>query len=211
MNSSTRSLRDIAQLASDRLGGVRGRALDREAKKLGLTLSYTTVDKILAGTYTSRPTRPTLDALAQLSEVEPSEVYAAAGVALPMKPLADQLPPDVDTLTSEQRRIVIDLARVFVKQNQHERELQLRLGSGSNEDQDKPETNPPIKRTLRAVGPSSEVVQGQKIPDRDDPAFLIPPPIEQLAAHPYFKTEHEKFEEQYGERGEENQDSTLDD
>lgn len=69
-----------------------------------------------------------------------------------------------------------------------------------------PQTNPPGKRTLRAVGPSGEVSQEQKIPHQDDPDFEIPPPIEQLAAHPNFKTQHEKFEEAYGERGEENQD-----
>lgn len=206
MNSSTRSLRDIAQLASDRLGGVRGRALDREAKKLGLTLSYTTVDKILAGTYTSRPTRPTLDALAQLSGVEVAEVYEAAGAALPMKPLAEQLPPDVDTLTSEQRRIVIDLARVFVKQNQHERELQRQLGSGSNEDQDDPEANPPGKRTLRAVGSGREVVAGQKI-DPEDPEYLKPLERERMAAHPNVKLHRDKFDEIYGDAGEENQDT----
>lgn len=75
-----------------------------------------------------------------------------------------------------------------------------------HESQDKPETNPPGSRTLRAVGSSGEVVQGQKIPHRDDPDFETPPPLEQLAAHPYFKTKHEQFEEQHGERGEENQD-----
>lgn len=41
---------------------------------------------------------------------------------------------------------------------------------------------------------------------RNDPTYLTPPPIEQLAAHPHFKTHREKFEEAYGERGEENQD-----
>lgn len=42
--------------------------------------------------------------------------------------------------------------------------------------------------------------------DPMDPDVETPPPFEQLAAHPDLKTEHEKFEEQYGERGEENQD-----
>lgn len=38
-----------------------------------------------------------------------------------------------------------------------------------------------------------------------DPDFETPPSVEQLAAHPNFKTEHEQFEEQRGERGEEDQ------
>jgi hypothetical protein len=38
--------------------------------------------------------------------------------------------------------------------------------------------------------------------DRNDPAFLIQLPIEQLTEHPYFKTKHEKIEEAYGKRGE---------
>lgn len=72
--------------------------------------------------------------------------------------------------------------------------------------QDSPKKNPPGKRTLRAVSSSGEALKGQKIPHPDDPDFETPPPLEQLAAHPYFKTEHEKFEEAHGERGEENQD-----
>lgn len=77
----------------------------------------------------------------------------------------------------------------------------------TNADQDRPQTNPPSQRTLRAVGSSGEAFTGQKIPHPDDPDFEIPPPIEQLAAHPPFKLHREKFDEMYGERGEENQDS----
>ena len=55
MNDSQQlTLRDVAIRASERVGGLQGRALDREAKRRGLTLSYTTVDRIIAGTYKSQ-------------------------------------------------------------------------------------------------------------------------------------------------------------
>lgn len=123
-DKGTRTLRDIAQLASDRHDGVRGRALDREAKRLGLRLSYTTVDKILAGTYRSQPGPETLDALAALAGVDRAEVYEAAGVPLPMSSFAEQLPPDADLLTARQRDSVLAVVRQFAEANKalHERE-----------------------------------------------------------------------------------------
>lgn len=211
MNSTDRTLRDIAQLASDRLGGVRGRALDREAKKLGLTLSYTTVDKILAGTYTSRPSRLTLQALAQLSGASLEEVHLAAGKALPQKPLADQLPPEVDSLTPDQRRVVIDLARVFVKQNQREQALLLQAGTRGNDDnQEQQEADPSGERDAGEARRSGGAGQGQKsgssvasivqlqIPDDDE----VPA---DLAAHPNFETDRERFDRAHGAAGEESQ------
>lgn len=122
----------MAQAASDNNGGAGGRQLGRIAEKAGLTLSYTTVDKILAGTYTSRPGRKTLEALAQLAGLPLETVLKAAQMELPQARLADQLPPDVDTLTAEQRRIVIELARVFIKQNRTIRDLE----NAQPEDQD---------------------------------------------------------------------------
>lgn len=117
MHSTPKTLTEIAQAASDNNGGARGRQLGRIAEQKGLTLSYTTVDKILAGTYTSRPSRKTLEALALLSGVPVAQVYEAADQELPQARLADQLPPDVDSLTPEQRKVIIDIARVFIKEN----------------------------------------------------------------------------------------------
>lgn len=111
------TLQEVALLASRRVGGVQGRALDREAKKRGLTLSYTTVDRIIAGTYNSRPTAKTLTALATLAQIPIAEVYAAAGLPMAGRSLAEQLPHGADMLDEAQRRIVIDIVRVFVKQN----------------------------------------------------------------------------------------------
>jgi len=111
------TLRDVAIEASRRVGGLQGRALDREAKRRGLTLSYTTVDKIIAGTYNSRPSTRTLEALAELSRIPLEQVYAAARLPMPSRRLADQLPPEADLLDESQRRVVIDVVRVFAAQN----------------------------------------------------------------------------------------------
>ena len=111
------TLRQIAQLASDRNGGAHGRAIDRAAKKAGLTLSYTTFDRILAGTYTSTPSRKTLEALAVLAKVPVEDVYVAAGVPAPMARFADQLPPDADLLTGQQREAVLAVVRQFAAAN----------------------------------------------------------------------------------------------
>ncbi len=99
MESTELSLRQIAQMASDNNGGAKGRELDRIAKSKGLTLSYTTVNKIIAGTYTSRPGIKTVEALATLAGVPMAEAYNAAGIEAPQASLAEQLPPDADTLT----------------------------------------------------------------------------------------------------------------
>ncbi|MEV4991256.1 hypothetical protein [Pseudarthrobacter sp. LMD1-1-1.1] len=124
MHKRPKTLKDVAQAASDNNGGAGGRQLGRIAEKAGLTIAYTTIDKILAGTYTSRPGKKTLEALAQLSGLPLAVVYEAAQMELPQARLADQLPPDVDSLTPEQRKIVIDLARLFVKQNRQYQELE---------------------------------------------------------------------------------------
>ncbi|WP_284291130.1 hypothetical protein [Luteimicrobium album] len=117
MTKNPLTLRDVALRASERAGGLQGRALDREAKRRGLTLSYTTVDKIIAGTYTSRPTRRTLEALAELSGVPLVEVLLAAREPLPVQPLAELLPPDADLLSADQRRVVVDIVRQFARSN----------------------------------------------------------------------------------------------
>ena len=136
MHKRPKTLKDVAQAASDNNGGAGGRQLGRIAEKAGLTIAYTTIDKILAGTYTSRPGKKTLEALAQLSGLPLTVVYEAAQMELPQARLADQLPPDVDSLTPEQRKIVIDLARLFVKQNRQYQELETRTTIDAEDVQD---------------------------------------------------------------------------
>jgi hypothetical protein len=119
-NDRPLTLKDVAQAASDRNDGARGRKLGRAAEAAGVKISYTTVDDILEGRYKSRPGRAILDALVELSGMKREDVYAAAGVPLPLRPLADDLPPDADLLSGPQRRVVIDTVRLFA---QHQREL----------------------------------------------------------------------------------------
>lgn len=116
-NDEPLTLRDVALAASQRNGGARGRALGRIAESKGLTLTYTTVDNILEGRYKSTPKAPTLEALAELSGYSLEEVYAAAKMPMPLKPLRDDLPPDADLLTGPQRRVIIDAVRLFAQQN----------------------------------------------------------------------------------------------
>lgn len=118
------TLQDVARTAADKNGGKGGRSLQRIAEKKGLTLSFTTVDRILAGKYESTPQRPTIEALAVLADVPVEDVYEAAGIPLPMTPLAKQLPEGSDQLTVDQRRVVLDVIRGFIRDNRKMRDLE---------------------------------------------------------------------------------------
>lgn len=127
MGDQPLTLRDIALKASDRFGGVRGRALGREAEKAGVKIVYTTIDKIIAGTYRSKPTDTTLQALATLAQVPLEDVYLAAERPLPQARLADQLPAGSDLLTPSQREAVIVLVRQFIRANREAWEIRNQL------------------------------------------------------------------------------------
>ncbi|MGO2819476.1 MAG: hypothetical protein ACTIA5_01655 [Brachybacterium tyrofermentans] len=118
------TLQDVARTAADKNGGKGGRSLQRIAEKKGLTLSFTTVDRILAGKYESTPQRPTIEALAQLADMPIEDVYEAAGLPLPMAALADQLPDGSDLLTVHQRRVVLDVIRGFIRDNDRMADLE---------------------------------------------------------------------------------------
>lgn len=111
------TLRDVARAALDAHVGVSGRALERLAREHGLSISYTTINHLAAGTYKSRPSAKTLDALAALSGFTPAQVYAAAQLPLPQASFAEQLPPDVDLLTPPQRDSVLSIIRQFTQAN----------------------------------------------------------------------------------------------
>lgn len=134
MHNRPKTLKDVAQAASDNNGGAGGRQLGRIAEKAGLTLSYTTVDKILAGTYTSRPGRRTLEALSKLSGIPLAVVFEAAQMELPQARLADQLPPEADNLTPEQRKVIIDLIRLFIRENRHIQQLEANIAEDTDQE-----------------------------------------------------------------------------
>jgi len=121
------TLQDVARRAADLNGGKGGRALQRIATQKGLTLSYATVDRILAGKYESTPQRQTIEALAVLANMPLAKVYEAAGLPLPMAPLAEQLPDGSDYLTTQQRRVVLDVIRGFIRDNDRMVDLELEL------------------------------------------------------------------------------------
>lgn len=169
MADELRTLQDLARLASERHDGKRGRALGREAAKHGLTLTYTTFDNILSGKYLSTPRRETVDALALLASVPKETAYQVAGLPLPQAPFAEQLPSEVDTLDSDQRRVLIEMARVLVKQNRQIHDLE-RAGDGSEHS---------ATSMNRAEGNSADSNVRNL---RETPVYTDPPPATETAA-----------------------------
>lgn len=112
-NDEPKSLRDVARAALDRHKGVSGRQLAEIARGKGLTIVSTTINHMAAGTYTSRPTAKTLDALAELSGLSREVVYRVADQPLALAPLRDALPPDADLLDGPQREAVLAVIRQF--------------------------------------------------------------------------------------------------
>lgn len=108
MSDGLLTLREVARDVLAAHGGS-GRDLDRKARARGLTISYTTINSMAAGTYTSkRPSDPTLKALAEMSPTYSLEdVYRAAERPVPRVDLASRLPLDANALTPEQENAVL--------------------------------------------------------------------------------------------------------
>lgn len=197
MSDEPQTLQDLARLASERHDGKRGRALGRIAAKHGLTLTYTTFDNIYSGKYMSTPKRETVDALAVLASVPKETAYKVAGLPLPQAPFAEQLPPDVDTLDADQRRVLIEMARVLVKQNRQIHDLE-KAGDGSERSatsmkQDK--QNTPTRDEL------AELRRRQREADET--------PLDEIlgyAAHKAGESELQRQDREAAKRGEESQD-----
>ncbi len=110
------TLREVAQTVLTK-HDVSGRQLDALARSRGLTISYTTINAMAAGSYRSTPSDKTLDALVSLSGLDQAVVYAAARRPIPLAPLAERLPVDADSLTGEQQDAVLAVVRQFAKAN----------------------------------------------------------------------------------------------
>ncbi|MFC9767665.1 hypothetical protein [Rhodococcus jostii] len=115
--NEVRTLRQLLREAAD-LRDLSGRGLADLATANGWNLNRSTVSKILNGTYVSRPANDTIRAIAWLAGVSERIAFEAAGRPLPGKALADELPEDSDILTPRERKIVIDLIRVFLDHHQ---------------------------------------------------------------------------------------------
>lgn len=130
MTNDDLTLQKIAQSVLDK-HQVSGRELSRIADRKGLVLSHTTINGLAAGTYKSRPTAKTLAAMAHLSDYTVEQVYAAAGLPVPLRPLAEDLPPDADTLSAEQRQAVLAVVRQFASANRALARLEQEQANGS--------------------------------------------------------------------------------
>ena len=127
MTKQPRTLRDVALAAKARHDGAGGRGLAKVASKHGHTISYGTIDSILAGTYTRKPSVKTLRALAYLSDLPEQQVLEIAGMRAPSNALAEQLPEGVDELGPEERQMLIDMARGLIRQARREQKLVVAL------------------------------------------------------------------------------------
>ena len=127
MTKQPRTLRDVALAAKARHDGAGGRGLAKVAGKHGHTISYGTIDSILAGTYTRKPSVETLRALAYLSDLPEQQVLEIAGMRAPSNALAEQLPEGVDELGPEERQMLIDMARGLIRQARREQKLVVAL------------------------------------------------------------------------------------
>ncbi len=92
------------------------RGLDRAASKQGYSLAYTTISAIRNGTHSGQYQTRTLDAIAGVGGIGRDVVYRAAGLPLPGKPFADELPDDVDYLDRASREAVKGVIRVLLEQ-----------------------------------------------------------------------------------------------
>lgn len=123
MTKQPRTLRDVALIAKDRHDGAGGRKLALVAKERKHSVSYGTIDSILAGTYTRKPSIKTLKALAYLADIPEAQVFEIAGMRAPSVSVAEQLPEGVDELGPDERQMLIEIARGLIRQTRREQKL----------------------------------------------------------------------------------------
>lgn len=197
--SQAETLRDIAQLASDRHGGAGGREMQRIAEAADYSMAYTTFNKFLNGTYAARPSAKTLESLAYLAGVPVERVYDAAGRDYPTAKVADMLPPDVDNLTIDQRNVLVDVARAFLKTNKELEGLRDDLKQSESR-----QAQPDPQDVLRpAFGQHEAVEDDSGVGQKSLPDFLSMAAMtdEQITK------ENDAREQEWAERGEESQET----
>lgn len=114
MSDPAQTLREFIDKAKTKQGVTSANALARRARDAGYAVSHTTFSSITAGTYPSRPSKATLEAIAGLAGVSYAEVYRAAGLGETGPPFTDQLPRNVDNLTASQRNVVLMMIRALL-------------------------------------------------------------------------------------------------
>jgi hypothetical protein len=172
--------------------------MQRIAEAADYSMAYTTFNKFLNGTYAARPSRKTLDALAYLAGVPAERVYDAAGRDYPTAKVADMLPPDVDSLTIDQRNVLVDVARAFLKTN---KELE-----GLRDDLKQADLRDALQVADEVLRPDF----GQQEAVEDDPSAgqKSEPDFLSMAAmtDEQITRENEAQEQEWADRGEENQE-----
>lgn len=107
------SLQELLDAAAAR-HGLSMRQLAVKARDADYRVVDTTLNAIRNGTYKSRPREETVRAIGWLAGVSDEVAFTAAGLPVPGPPFADELPPGVDTLTPKKRKVVIELLRVLI-------------------------------------------------------------------------------------------------
>jgi hypothetical protein len=100
-------------VAAERHGGASGRRLAEIAQRGGHRISHATLNRLRQGTYTTRPTNTSIEAIAYLAAVPESEVYAAAGLHAPSA-VDYQLPATAQCMSDRQRKALDELVKAFV-------------------------------------------------------------------------------------------------
>ena len=111
------TLAGLIDLAFERHGVRSGAELERVAQGLGFKIVATTINHVRAGTYKPTPRKYTLEAIAKLAGVPLTVAYDAAGLPIPGRPFAEQLPDGVDYLTAAEREAVVGILRVLVERH----------------------------------------------------------------------------------------------
>lgn len=113
MPKTSKSLRDLIEIAVTRHKGASGRRLADIAQQAGHDISHATLNRLRQGSYASRPTDASIRAIAYLAEVPEAVAFAAVGVRPPMSEQY-QLPAEAQRMDTRQRRALDELLRAFV-------------------------------------------------------------------------------------------------
>ncbi len=116
--NTPRSIGDLLDLAVERHGTDSGRELERIARAGGHKIVHTTINSIRAGSYKSTPSERTMKAIAFLANVPDRVAFEAVGRKPHERPFVEDLPPGVDDLLPNERRVAVEMLRLMVSQRQ---------------------------------------------------------------------------------------------
>lgn len=146
------TVREIIGLAYVKTGATSSRRLAEYSKRYGHSLAPSTLNDMQNGEYSRKPLNPTIRALSFLSGVPENDVREAFGLPAKVgRPLADQLPPDVDELGPRPRAALVEMARVLL-----DLQRQADEGRGGGEGEDGVST-----ASLADLGIASSTLEGQ--------------------------------------------------